>query len=121
MGKQVEQSTRYESRIVSHARAVGRLSRRYPKTGTKHEADVIIEGQHMRPAVAWERWVGKKSAGRRRAVRMVTITENHFEELLDKDAQELYGYYVQCKSTQAGSLYAWLEGLIGWIAGVIDK
>ncbi len=112
MSKQVEQSTKWESRVVNGALDSERESMRLPKTGKKHEPDLIIYGKKMRPAVAWERWVGKKSEKRRRAVRMVTITEDHFKELLDKDADHEYGYYVQCKSTQAGSLSTWLEGLV---------
>lgn len=90
---------------------------RLPKTGKKHEPDLVIYSAYpetfktfeMRPAVAWERWLGKKGEKRRRPVRMVTVTEEHFYELLDSSP---YGYYIQCKSAQAGSLSTWLEGLI---------
>lgn len=112
MGKQVDQGTRWESRIVNGALSVGRKAMRMPKTGKKHEPDLMITGTNMRPAVAWEKWSGKKSDGRRRATRMVTFTEDHFKELLDLDVDNVYGYLVQCKSTQAGALSTWLEGLI---------
>ena len=93
-----------------------RPATRLAKTGVKHEADVKISGIKMRPAVAWERWVGKMGddRNRRRAVRMVTITEAHFFELISKDEQAEYGYWVQCKSTQTLSLSNILEGLIKW-------
>jgi hypothetical protein len=69
----------------------------------------------MRPAIAWEKWIGKKGDGRRRAVRMVTIPEEHFNELLDLDGEARFGYYVQAKSRQSLSLYVMMEGLVNWM------
>ena len=112
MGKQVDQGTRFESRMRRLAVGRGRIAARTAKTGKKHEPDLVIAGTEMRPAVAWEKWVGRKGQGRRRAVRMVAIPEYHYGELLALDTEHRYGYYVQCKSTQAGSLHTWLEGLI---------
>lgn len=118
----VQQSTRWESRIVAGAQAAGREhATRLPKTGIKHEPDVLIPGRHKLPAVAWERWIGKKKEGRRRAVRMVAIPEEAFNKLLDNDTDHEYGWYVQCKSTQSGSLSSWLEGIIGWVQDRKDR
>lgn len=118
----VEQSTRWETRIVKGAIDAGRsTATRLPKTGIKHEPDVLIPGKHRRPAVAWERWEGKKKDGRRRAVRMVTITETHFYELLALDKEHTFGYYVQNKSTQSGSLSNWLTGLADWVKERKDR
>lgn len=115
MGKQTAQGTRHETRLVGRIATAGREGVRQAKAGQKNEADVRISGFPMRPAVAWERWIGKKNDGRRRAVRMVTITEEHFIELLDADEDACYGYWVQCKSAQTISMSAVLEGLINWI------
>ena len=115
MGKQIAQGTRNETRIVNLALDQGRQAFRLPKTNTKHEADVVIKGTQMRPAVTWERWIGKKGDGRRHAVRMVGLTEEHWIELLGEDTEVCYGYWVQCKSTQALSMSTVLEGLISWI------
>lgn len=115
MGKQTAQGTRHETRLVGRVMMADRGAIRLAKAGQKHEADIRIYGASMRPAVAWERWIGKKNDGRRRAVRMVTITEDHFIELLDASDDACYGYWVQCKSTQSLSLSATLEGLINWI------
>lgn len=112
MGKQVNQGTRWESRIVSQAQAAGRNAMRLPKTGKKNEPDVFIAGKNRRPMVAWEKWIGKKGKGRRRARRMIILTEEHFKELLALDTEARYGYFVQAKSTQAGSINNWIEGLI---------
>lgn len=108
MGKQTDQGTRWETRIVTGAR-LSRPAYRLAKTGKKHEPDVKIPGVHMFPAVAWERWT--TAGSRRKATRMVVLTEENFYLLLGLDKDQKYGYYVQCKSTQAGSLSAWLEGL----------
>ena len=115
MGEQTAQGTRWESRIVKGAGTSGRKARRLAKTGVKNEADVKIPGTNMRPAVAWERWVGKKGKGKRRAIRMVAITEAHYYELLTRDERAEYGYWIQCKSTQALSLSATMIGLETWI------
>ena len=115
MGEQTAQGTRWESRIVKGAGTSGRKARRLAKTGVKNEADVAIAGINKRPAIAWERWVGKKSKGKRRAVRMVAITEEHFYELLKVQKVPVYGYWIQCKSTQALSLSATMKGLETWI------
>ena len=115
MGTQVSQGTRWESRIVAGALLADRRATRLAKTGTKHEADVRIGGKNKRPVIAWERGVGKKIDGRRRAVRMVVITEQHFYELLDKDTFAEYGYWMQNKSTQNLNLSETMEGLEQWI------
>ena len=47
---------------------------------------------------------------------MVTITEAHFFELIDKDEKAEYGYWVQCKSTQSLSLSRTMEGLQTWVS-----
>ncbi len=109
----VEQSTKWETRIRKLAESAGRFATRLPKTGKRHEPDLFIAGTNRRPIVAWERWVGKKKDGRRRARRMIVMTEAHFKELLELDTEGKYGYYVQAKSTQAGSISNWIEGLIG--------
>ena len=119
MGKQTAQGTRWESRIVNGVKMrTTRPASRLAKAGQKDEADVRIPGIKMRPMVAWERWVGKKGddRNRRRAVRMVTITEAHFFELIDKDEKAEYGYWVQCKSTQSLSLSRTMEGLQTWVS-----
>ena len=115
MGEQTAQGTRWESRIAKGAGTSGRKARRLAKTGVKNEADVAISGINKRPAIAWERWVGKKGKGKRRAVRMVAITEEHYYELLTRDERAEYGYWIQCKSTQALSLSATMIGLETWI------
>ncbi len=115
MGEQTAQGTRWESRIVKGAESSGRKARRLAKTGVKNEADVRIPGFNMRPAIAWERWVGRKSKGKRRAVRMVAVTEEHYYELLARDERAEYGYWIQCKSTQSLSMSATMEGLETWI------
>ena len=118
MSKQVEQSTRFETRTVMLAREAGRIgARREPKTGIKHEPDVFIPGREMHAALTWENWVkAQTSKGlRRRAVRMVVISEEHFNELLALDLHRRYGYHVQCKSTQVLSVRSIFEGLVAWI------
>lgn len=115
MGKQVNQGTRWESRIVNRVKTDVRFAMRLPKTGVRHEPDLFIKGKKMRPLVAWENWVGRKGDGRRRAVRMVTMTEDHFYELVELDKLAEYGYYVQAKSTQSLGLRATLEGLSDWM------
>lgn len=112
MGKQTAQGTRWESRIRDNVRAIGRAAMRLPKTGKKNEPDLVIypddDLDAYRLAVAWERWRGKKREGRRSATRMFIVDEETFYEMLDFYP---YGWYVQCKSTQAGSVSTWLEGL----------
>jgi hypothetical protein len=117
MGKQVNQGTRWESRIVNRLILKGREAMRLPKTGKKNEPDILVipkagmidaDTSAFRLAVAWERWNGKKKDGRRRATRMFAIPEETFYELLDRSE---FGWYIQAKSTQAGSLSTWLEGL----------
>ena len=120
MSKQVEQSTRFETRTVTLARQTGRLgARREPKTGIKHEPDVFIPGREMRAALTWENWSrGGSTRGinqRRTATRMVVISEEHFNELLALDLHRRYGYHVQCKSTQALSVRLIFEGLVVWM------
>lgn len=114
MGRQVDQGTRHESAIVSIARAMGRKAERLAKTGTKHEADVRIEGTEMLPAIAWKRYV--HTAGkRRRTVNMVVLRQQDFWKLIDKDTEADYGFFVQAKAAEKVSVSAILEGLITWI------
>lgn len=116
MSKPVDQGTRFESRIVTRAKEVGREhARREPKTGTKHEPDVYIPGSRKRAVVAWENWKKEDGKKRRTARRMVTLTEQHFFELLANDTDAQFGYHVQCKSTQALSLRTILDGLLEWM------
>lgn len=112
MGKQVDQGTRWESAIVTRARAIGRTATRTPKTGKKNEPDLIIDGEHRLPVVFWENWI--KRNHRRRAVRMVVMNEADFWKLLDLDKDETYGILGQAKSTQALSVRAVLAGLVTW-------
>ncbi len=116
MSKQVEQSTRFETRTVKYAWLAGRaMSRREPKTGIKHEPDVFIPGLTMRAALTWENWIKTPGNKKRRAVRMVVIEESHWFELMALDKERVFGYHVQCKSTQALSVRTILEGLLGWM------
>ncbi len=115
MGKQVDQGTRQESRIVKVAKSIGRNAERLAKRGQKHEADVRIDGLHMRPLLAWENWVKPKSGKRRRAVRMVVMYEDDFWKMVDMDTHTDVGWYVQAKSTQTLSVRKILEGLKDWV------
>lgn len=120
MGKQVAQGTRYESRIREKARQVNRDAMRLPKTGKKMEPDVFIPGANRRAAVAWESWHRPDPPAwgpypRRTARRMVTITEEHFFELLAQDTESNFGYWVQCKSSERLSMRTILDGLLTWI------
>ena len=118
MSKQVEQSTRFETRTVHLAQRVGRLgARREPKTGIKHEPDVFIPGEKKRAALAWENWVKTDGHAKRRAARMVVISEEHWFELMALDRHQRFGYYVQNKSTQKLSVRHIFEGLLTWMEG----
>lgn len=110
MSKQMAQGTRWESRIVTQAWQHLRYGERLAKRGIKGEPDVRVEGEQYLPIVAWENWV--KTNGRRRAVRMVTMLEEDFWKLVDKDYEREYGYLVQAKSAQAISVRVVLENLI---------
>jgi len=116
VSKQVEQSTRFETRTVLNARVAGRIgARREPKTGIKHEPDVFIPGQEMRAALTWENWVKTPGNQKRRAVRMVTIEESHWFEQMALDTEARFGYHVQCKSTQKLGVRSIFEGLLTWM------
>jgi hypothetical protein len=110
MGKQTAQGTKWETRIVKTAARHGRTAERLAKRGIKGEPDVRIDGRRKLPVVFWENWV--KRQGRRRGVRMVTLLEEDFWKLVDKDDENVYGFYVQAKSTQTLGVRAVLERLI---------
>lgn len=122
MGKQTAQGTRFESYLRESAKRVGRENtERLAKTAIAHEPDVFIPGANRRAAVAWEHW--QTGGGRRKARRMVTITFEHFLELLASDEDFKWGYYVQCKSTQRMNMRTIMDGLLGWfrLKGMEDR
>ncbi len=117
MGKQVNQGTRWESRIVTGAKKVGRAAMRLPKTGIKDEPDLTIRGDTMFPAVAVEHWMVEPGKKRRRAVRYVAVPEDAWQKILDMDEGHSVGFWVQAKSRQQVSVRSVLEGLADWMKG----
>lgn len=117
MGKQVDQGTRWESRLVTNAQAAGKAASRLPKTGIKNEPDIQIRGLEMHPAVAVEHWIKDPGKKKRRAVRYVAVPEKIFYQLLDKDTDHDVGYWIQAKSRQQVSVRTVLEGLLEWMKG----
>jgi hypothetical protein len=115
MGKQTAQGTSYESHLRNRAISHSRTARRLAKTGQAHEADVEIEGQVMRPAVAWKHMRPTGGGVRRNSLRTVTILEEDWWNLIALDTEHKYGWQIQAKCTQRANVSAILSGLIGWM------
>lgn len=115
MGKQTAQGTTYESHLRNQALLIGRQARRLAKTSQAHEADVEIEGAHMRPAVAWKHMRKDEGKTRRSSLRTVTILEEDFFKLVALDYTHTLGWWVQAKCTQRANVSSILSGLIGWM------
>jgi hypothetical protein len=114
MGKQTAQGTAYETHLRTCATQQGRTARRTAKAGQAHEADVIIEGADMRPAVAWKHMI-PNGGQKRSSLRTVTILEDDWFRLLGLDAEHTIGWYVQAKCTQRLSVSAIMRGLMQWM------
>lgn len=114
MGRQVAQGTAYESHLRTRATSIGRTARRLAKAGQAHEADVQIEGAHMRPAVAWKHMTRKDGAIKRSSLRTVTILEDDWFALMALDTEHTLGWWVQAKCTQRANVASLLANLIGW-------
>ncbi len=114
MGKATAQGTSYESHLRNQALLIGRTARRLAKTSTAHEADVEIEGAHMRPAVAWKHMRPTQGV-RRSSLRTVTILEEDWFKLIALDTERTLGWQVQAKCTQRASVSSLMSGLMGWM------
>jgi hypothetical protein len=121
VGKQVDQGTRFESRMVNNAHKAGRAASRLPKTGVKDEPDLQIRGHSVHPAVGVEHWLKIPGQKRRTAIRYVAIPEDVFNLMLALDEEQEMGFLVQAKSRQAINVRKTLEGLMVWMKGGDDN
>lgn len=115
MGKATAQGTAYETHLRTRATDIGRKARRLAKAGQAHEADVEIEGAHMRPAVAWKHMRTREGGTRRSSLRTVTILEEDWFRLIALDTEHTIGWWVQAKCTQRANVSSLLSNLIGWM------
>lgn len=117
MGKQVAQGTAHETHLRKHAAALGRTARRTAKAGQANEADVIIEGTEIRPAVAWKHMRTTEGHKKRSSLRTVTILEEDWFRLMEMDTAHTLGWAIQAKATQRLNVSAILSGLMEWMKG----